>query len=145
MLNATGAHNFGVNEPTCTVCGIANPNYQAPVATVTAEKKKNTLGVKAKTVTLKAKDVKKKNKTFAVKKVMTVSKAKGKVTYQLTNAKRGKKVAKKYFAVDKKTGKLTVNKGVKKGTYKVTVKVSAAGNKDYKAGTKSVTITVKVK
>ena len=53
---------------------------------------------------------------------------------------------KKYFAVNTKTGKITVKKGLKKGTYKVKVKVKAAGNANYKASKeKTVTVTVKVK
>ena len=46
---------------------------------------------------------------------------------------------------DKKTGKLTLKKGLKKGTYKFKVKVKAAGNKYYNALTKTVKVTVRVK
>ena len=42
-------------------------------------------------------------------------------------------------------GKVTVKKGLKKGTYKVKVKVKAAGNKNYKAATKTVTFKINVK
>ena len=38
-----------------------------------------------------------------------------------------------------------MKKGVKKGTYKLTVKVSAAGNGDYEAGSKNVTVKIRVK
>ena len=40
-----------------------------------------------------------------------------------------------------RNGKVTVPKKCKKGTYKITVK--AAGNRNYKVGTKTVTIRVK--
>ena len=41
---------------------------------------------------------------------------------------------------------MTVKKGLKKGKYKVKVKVTAAGNANYEAsGAKTVTFTVKVK
>lgn len=43
------------------------------------------------------------------------------------------------------TGKFTVKKGLKKGTYKVKVKISAAAKGNYSAGSRIVTITVKVK
>lgn len=36
-------------------------------------------------------------------------------------------------------------KGLKKGSYIIKVQVKAAGNKYYKAGTKTVTFTVKVR
>ena len=44
------------------------------------------------------------------------------------------------------TGKVTVKKGLKKGTYNVKVKVKALGNNNYKASvTKTVTFKVKIK
>ena len=42
-------------------------------------------------------------------------------------------------------GNITVKKGLKKGTYKIKVNVTAAGNTTYKAVTKAVTVTIKVK
>ena len=49
------------------------------------------------------------------------------------------------FAVNTKNGKITVPKGTKKGTYKIKVKVTAAGNDSYNKLTKTVTATIKVK
>ena len=97
----------------------------------------------APAVYLKAKKLKKKNQNIARKKAMTVSGAQGKVTYKKVKVNK-KKYARK-FTVNKKTGKITVKKGVKKGTYKLTVKVSAAGNGDYEAGSKNVTVKIRVK
>ena len=74
---------------------------------------------------------------------MKLSGVKTTATYKITSVK--KKKFKKYFKINAKTGKLTVKKKLKKGKYKVKVKVSAAGTKDYKAATKTVTTTVKVK
>ena len=74
---------------------------------------------------------------LARKSVITLKKAKGKVTYK--KVKGTKKIA-----VAKKTGKVTVKKGIKKGTYKVKVRVTAAGNKNYKKRTRLVTFKVKV-
>ena len=48
-------------------------------------------------------------------------------------------------SINKKSGKVTIKKGLRKGTYKVTVKVSAAGNADYKSKTKEVTFKMIVK
>ena len=106
------------------------------------EKAANTLSVKAKTVKIKAADIKKKAKKYDVKKIMTVSKAQGTVTYKLKSVTKSK--FKKYFKVDAKTGKLTVKKKLKKGTYKVKINVIAAGNDSYKPVTKTVTVKVKV-
>ncbi len=96
-------------------------------------KKANTLKAKAVNKTIKAKKLKKKAVTF---KAVKVSGAKGKVTYKVT--KKNKKL--KF-----KNGKVTVKKKTKKGTYKIKVKVTAAGTSAYKKGEKTVTIKVKVK
>ena len=75
----------------------------------------------------KASSLKKKAKKFSVK----VAGA----TYTV----KGKK-AKKYIKVSKK-GKVTVKKGIKKGTYKIVIKVKAT--KNTKAGKKVVKIVIK--
>ena len=49
------------------------------------------------------------------------------------------------LTINKKTGKVTVKQGTKKGTYKIKIKVKAKGNKNYKGGSKNVTCTVVVK
>ena len=95
------------------------------------------LTVKAKTAKLKVKKLKKKNQNLAVSKVLTVKSAKGKVTYK--KVKGNKKIT-----INKTTGKVTVKKKLTKGTYKVRVKVNAAGNSNYKSGAKTVTFKIKV-
>jgi endo-1,4-beta-xylanase len=95
----------------------------------------NTLNVSAKSRTVKHTKVAKKNTSL---KVLGVSKAQGKVTY----AKKG---GNKKITVNKKTGKATVKKGLAKGTYKVKVKVTAAGNANYKKASKTITFKVIVK
>ena len=47
--------------------------------------------------------------------------------------------------VKAKTGKITVKKGVKKGTYKLKIKVTAAGNEKFNAGSKTVVVKIRVK
>jgi hypothetical protein len=49
---------------------------------------------------------------------------------------------KSYFTVNKKTGKITVKKGLKKGTYKLKIKVTASGDKTH--GKKSKKVTCKI-
>ena len=44
-----------------------------------------------------------------------------------------------------KNGKLKVGKGLKKGTYKVKLKVTAAGNSLYKKASKKVVVKIRVK
>ena len=105
--------------------------------------KENTLKVSGKTVKLSYSKLKKKAQTVSAKKSMTVSKAKGTVSYKLKSVTKTKFT--KFFKINAKTGKITVKKGLKKGTYKLKIQVTAAGNKSYRTGTKSVTCTIKVR
>ena len=77
---------------------------------------------------------------------MTVNNPQGKVIYKLVSVKRGKsKKYKKYFKVNSATGKVTIKKRLRKGTYKITCKVTATGDISYKGATKTVTFKIKVK
>ena len=108
-------------------------------ATFKIVKAANTLKVTGKTATAKYLSVKKKNVTLKVGKVLKfASKGQGTKTY-------AKKKGNKKIVIDKKTGNVTVKKGLKKGKYKVTVAVKATGNANYKAKTVKVAFTVKVK
>lgn len=110
------------------------------------EQAPNTLSVAPKTAKVKYKKLKKKKQTVKRAKVMNVNNAQGNVTYKLTAVKRGKsKKYKKYFSINATTGNVTIKKKLKKGTYKVTCNVTAAGDSDHSAATKTVTFTIKVK
>lgn len=106
-------------------------------------KETNTLSAAAKTATVKYSKLKKKAQTLTRSKVIKLSKAQGKVTYKLVSVTKSQ--FKKYFKVNSKTGKVTIKKGLKKGTYKVKIKVTAAGDEWYKAKSKNVTVKIKVK
>ena len=103
-------------------------------AVAAAQKKAaNTMTVKAKTVKAKA------NKATTIKKAkaFTVKKAKGSVTFKKVSGNKKISVS--------KAGKVVVKKGLKKGkTYKVKVLVTAAGNDNYLAKSKKVTLKVKI-
>jgi len=98
------------------------------------------VAAKAKSVKVSLKTAKKKAVTLASN-VKIAKKGQGKVTY--ANASTTAKAKK--LKVNAKTGKVTVPKGTKKGTYKVTIKVSAAGNASYLAAAKKVSYKVVVK
>jgi hypothetical protein len=110
--------------------------------TVKAQRKANTMTVKAKSITFSAKTLKKK---MLWKKAFAVKNAKGEVTYKTTkwvNASAKKAKEKLYVSDD---GYINAKRGVKAGTYKYKVKVTAAGNDNYKPKSKTVTLTVEVK
>ena len=132
----------GVRTYTCTCCG-ATKSETTPVTGKWA----NPLNVKGKTVKVKYKKLKKKSQNLAAARVITfVQEGQGELSYKLISAKKGKKSFKKKFKVNAGTGRLTVKKGLKKGTYKVKVGVSAAGSDTYMpSDVGPVTITIKVK
>lgn len=101
-------------------------------------KANNLLYAKGRTATVKYSTLKKKNKTFTRSIVITIKDSKGKVTYRKLSGN-------KKITVNKKTGKVLVKKGLKKGTYPVKIKVTAAGNSQYKPGSVNVTAKIIVK
>ena len=102
------------------------------------EIKDNTLTVKGKTVKVKYKKIKKKAQNIGISKAISIKNAQGKISFI-------KKSGNKKIKINKSTGKITIKKGLKKGTYKVKVKVSASGNTKYRAITKQVIFKIKVK
>lgn len=104
--------------------------------------KKNTMTVKAKKTPaiVKASKLKKGKKTVSRDKLMTVRKAKGNVTYKKVSVNKNSKK----FTVKAGSGKVIIKKGVKKGTYKIRIKVTATGDSDYKPASKTVTCIIKV-
>lgn len=133
----------GVKTFTCTDCGTTMTK------TIPKLKKANPLKIKARTATVKYSKLKKKTQTMSVTKAIKfVKKAGDKKRYKLVSAKKGGKSFKKYFKINKRTGKLTIkkNKKMKKGIYKVKVKVMASGNGNYQPSAwMPVTFKVKIK
>ena len=101
--------------------------------------KANPLKVKPKTAAVKYSALKKKNQILPVTKVIRFTKkGQGSISYKKVSGNSK-------ITINKKNGKVTVKKGLKKGTYKVKVKVTAKGNATYIKATKNVTVTIKVK
>ena len=94
--------------------------------------------VSAKANTVKYSDVKSKNVTIKKASAFTISKAQGTVRFTKTSGNSK-------ITVNQTTGNITVKKGLAKGKYTIKVKVSAAGNNNYKNGYKTVTLTITVK
>ena len=134
-LSASGAWKYA--GTVCSDGTVKESSGSEGTAKVT--KKSQPMKVSATTKTLKAVNLKSKARTVTP---LAVKSAKGTVTYKISS---GTTKAKKALTINQKTGKITVKKGTKAGTYKVQVTVKAAGNSSYKSGSKVVTITVKVK
>ena len=116
----------------------AGATYQ----TFTIKKAANTIKAQAKkkTFTYKASTLAKKSVTIKKSTAFKVTKAKGKVTY---SKKTASKAIKSKVTISS-TGKITLKKGIKAGTYTLKAKVHAAGDSNYKAKNKYVTFKIKV-
>lgn len=145
-VNAQGVVTAkGAGKATIAVKAAETNNYSAINEKVSVTVKQGTqkLSFAKQTKTLKYAQVKKAKKTVAITKA---KKAKTTVSYSITKALKGKKNAKKYFSIaNKKTGTIAVKKGTPKGTYSITVKASAKKTANWKAASKSVVVTIKVK
>ena len=125
-----------------TITAAANANWNKATKTVTVKVgKANPLTAKAKKATIAVAYAKAKSKAQVTAANVTVSKAQGALTY----ANASTNATAKKFAVNAKSGKVTVPKGTKKGTYQVKVTVTAKGNAAYISGAKTVTYKVQVK
>lgn len=126
-----------------TVYDSANTNKPEPeVRIAKGDKPDNTLKAKGRSVKVSAKKLRKKARTITCGKAVSVPGDCGVVTYSKVGVNK-KKYANQ-FTVNSKSGKITVKKGVKKGTYKLTVKVKAAGDEKYKPASQKATVTIKV-
>lgn len=97
----------------------------------------NPILVRANKTTIKYTALKKSNQTLATTTVATIRNKKGTLSYK-------KNSGNKNITVNTKTGKITVAKGLSKGTYKIKYKITVSGNKYYKKANKTLTISIKV-
>ncbi len=115
----------GVIKYICKTCGKVVSKKAIPV---------NTFSVKGNTVTAKY------GQKTSIKraKALTIKAAKGTLSFKKTsgNAK---------IIVGASSGNVVVKKGLKKGTYKIKVRVRAAGNAKYAAAAKTVVVKIVVK
>ena len=127
----------GTGTAKITITAKASSKYKAATKTVTVTVAKiaPTLKTKVSTKTYKYTTLKKKAQVFTLGASVN---SKGTLSYKKLSGSSSIKI-------DAKTGKLTVKKGLKKGTYRVKVQIKAAAKGNYNAGTKTVTVTVKVK
>lgn len=106
------------------------------------DKKANPAKISVKAKTVKIKKLKKKAQTV---KAITVKKAKGKVTYKLVKKGSTAKIFK--LAKINSKGVITLSKWkkAKKGTYKLKVTITAAGNSNYNKKTVNKVVKIKIR
>ena len=131
----TLAYKNNKNAGTASLTITGKGDYKGSVTKIfKIAKANNPMTVKVSAKTVKSADFSKK---FTTVKAITVKKAQGKVSYKKTSGKSN-------FTVNSKTGEISIKKGTKKGAYKINVKISAAGNNNYKSKSVQKTVTIKV-
>ena len=132
----------GTSEDWNTKISFGSNNTALSNAAMHFAKSDNTLSIKPKTAKVKYKKLRKKKQSLSVAKVIAfTNRGQGKLTYAKVSGN-------KKISINKNTGTVTIKKkGLKKKkTYKVRVKVMAAGNENYNASSwKYVTFKIKVK
>ena len=121
-----------------TINAKATSTYKAATAkvlTIKIAKKAPTIKTKIGTKNLSYNTLKKRVQVFTLG---TSVNSKGTLTYKKLSGSRA-------VSVNSKTGKLTVKKGLRKGTYRVKVQIKSAAKGNYTAGSRTVTVTVRVK
>lgn len=134
------AYTDNKNAGEATVIIIGKGEYGPDIRmNFTISKAKNPLTVKGKTAKVKYSKLKKASQKLSVSKVLSFKK-KGKGEKVYTKLKGNKKII-----INQNTGKVTLKKGLKKGTYRVKVKVTAKGNNNYKSKTLTRTFRIRIK
>lgn len=127
----------GVGTVKITITAKASTSYKAATKTMTIKVAKATPVLKTK-ITSKAisySALRKKSQVFTLG---ASTSSKGTLTYAKASGSSA-------FTVNRTNGKITVKKGLKKGTYKIKVKIYSKATTRYNAGSKTVLVTVKVK
>ena len=132
----TYANNIDVGTATATAKGIGN--FKGTVqAAFKITKAPQPMTVTTKIVNLKYSVLKRTQVVVGGAKVFVIRNNQGKVSFLKLSGSS-------HAVVNTKNGDLLVKKGTKKGTYKIKVRVTAKGNKNYKAGSRTVTVTINV-
>ena len=119
-------------EPTASVQPPTAPAIV--IKSAEAKAKPNPLKVTTNKKTVKAKKLKKGKLTV---KALTIKNAAGELSFKKLGGSKKLGVT--------KTGKITIKKGTKKGTYVIKIKITAKGNSRYKPKTIRKTVTIKVR
>ncbi len=132
-----GTYKLVVNVKAAGNSSYKSRTVQATV-TIKIVTASNPISVTTNTVDVAIDEVAEETAVVDVSEALNIKNAKGTVTYVKTIGSEG-------LSVDPATGNITVAEGLAAGTYKVEIKVTAAGNAQYKSGSRTVVVTIKVK
>jgi hypothetical protein len=139
-FNNGGAQPINISNITENSTVVPEPADSQPAV---KQKAASTFDAAGKTVKIKKSKLKKKSRTVKLASAMTISNARGALSFTLNSVSKAK--YRKYFKINQATGNITVKKKLKKGTYKLTVTVTDPGNDDFEGASRIVTVKIKVK
>ena len=132
-------YNDNYNAGTVTMTIGFKGSYIGTISkTFKIEKAANPLSLKSKTTKVKYKKVKKKNLTYSIASLVKMKAGNDPKIYK--KLKGNKKIL-----IIATTGKVTIKKKLKKGTYKIKVQITALGNNNYEPAANAKTVTFKIK
>ena len=126
----------GVTKTVPIIINVMASDEESPL-TPQIEKKYSPISIRTKTKSFKFKRMKKMN---VKKKFIYFNNHGRKISFKKINSKKNKRIL-----VNKNNGMVTIKKGIKKGKYKVKVKVFVMGDDEYLPYSKTVSFTVKIK
>lgn len=126
----------GVGTAKITITAAAKGNYKAATKTVTIKVAKAAPTIKVKTTSANVRYANLRSRAQVFSLGASVN-SKGKLTYKKLSGSSAISVA--------SNGRVTVKKGMKKGTYKTVIRVYAGAKGNYNSGYKTVTVTVRVR
>ena len=126
----------GVGTAKITITAAAKNNYKAATKTVTIKVAKAAPTIKVKTTSANVRYANLRSRAQVFSLGASVN-SKGKLTYKKVSGSSAISVA--------SNGRVTVKKGMKKGTYKAVIRVYAGAKGNYNSGYKTVTVTVRVR
>ena len=132
----TYSDNINAGQASIKVTGTGDYEGEFTIS-FTITKAANALKASGRKVNVKRSSLKKGKVKLSRAKVMNISSAKGKLSYK--KLKGNKKIT-----IDK-SGRLIIKKGLGKGSYTVRIKVTAAGNNNYKKRSKTIRVRIRVK
>lgn len=127
------------NAGTYTVTARLNGNYTGKdKATFAIYSADSPLTAKGRTVNVKYKKLRKKTQTIQLSKAVRIRDSVG--TLSFSKLQGNPKIR-----INKKTGKITVQKKLKRGTYKVRILVQEEGNPNYKMTSRIAVVKIKIR
>ncbi|MBR6228515.1 MAG: tyrosine-protein phosphatase [Eubacterium sp.] len=118
-------------------CGLTDEEVETLITNLSGSKP-NSMSVKGKTVTVNSSKRKKKKLTIPQDRILSIKKAKGTLRFEKLGGSKA-------ISLNKSTGNLIMGKGVKKGNYKIKLRIYDSGDGVYRRGAAETTVRIRIR